>query len=76
MDLTKYRKLFLEDATEHLAEMSRSLLGLEKNASDANDNEETNWFPKSQVDYDEDEILMPRWLALDKGLGEPLREDA
>ena len=30
MDLTKYRNLFLEEATEHLAEMSRSLLELEK----------------------------------------------
>lgn len=30
MDLTKYRALFLEEATEHLAEMSRALLVLEK----------------------------------------------
>ncbi len=30
MDLTKYRALFLEEATEHLAEMSHSLLVLEK----------------------------------------------
>jgi two-component system chemotaxis sensor kinase CheA len=30
LDLTKYRNLFLEEATEHLAEMSRSLLELEK----------------------------------------------
>ena len=30
MDLAKYRNLFLEEATEHLAEMSRSLLALEK----------------------------------------------
>ena len=30
MDLAKYRALFLEEATEHLAEMSRSLLDLEK----------------------------------------------
>lgn len=30
MDLTKYRALFLEEGTEHLAEMSRSLLELEK----------------------------------------------
>lgn len=34
MDLAKYRALFLEEATEHLAEMSRALLALEKNASD------------------------------------------
>ncbi|MEN8180900.1 MAG: Hpt domain-containing protein [Myxococcota bacterium] len=32
MDLTKYRNLFLEEATEHLAEMSRALLELEKTA--------------------------------------------
>ena len=30
MDLAKYRALFLEEATEHLAEMSRALLILEK----------------------------------------------
>ncbi len=30
MDLEKYKKLFLEEATEHLAELSRELLALEK----------------------------------------------
>ena len=30
MDLAKYRNLFLEEATEHLAEMARALLELEK----------------------------------------------
>ena len=30
MDIAKYRNLFLEEATEHLSEMSRSLLALEK----------------------------------------------
>ena len=30
MDLAKYRTLFLEEASEHLAEMSRALLVLEK----------------------------------------------
>ena len=30
MDLAKYRGLFLEEATEHLAEMARALLELEK----------------------------------------------
>ncbi|NNL85924.1 MAG: hypothetical protein HKP27_09740 [Myxococcales bacterium] len=30
MDLEKYKKLFLEEATEHLAELSRELLTLEK----------------------------------------------
>ena len=30
MDLAKYRALFLEEATEHLAEMSRACLALEK----------------------------------------------
>ena len=30
MDLAKYRVLFLEEATEHLAEMSRACLALEK----------------------------------------------
>ncbi len=30
MDLAKYRALFLEEATEHLAELSASLLELEK----------------------------------------------
>jgi two-component system chemotaxis sensor kinase CheA len=34
MDLAKYRALFLEEATEHLAELSRALLALEKNARD------------------------------------------
>lgn len=32
MDLAKYRTLFLEEATDHLAEMSRALLDLEKDA--------------------------------------------
>jgi two-component system chemotaxis sensor kinase CheA len=35
MDLAKYRALFLEEAAEHLAELSRALLALEKNAADA-----------------------------------------
>lgn len=34
MDLAKYRNLFLEEATEHLAEMSHALLSLEKNPND------------------------------------------
>ena len=34
MDLAKYRNLFLEEATEHLAEMSRALLILEKHPED------------------------------------------
>jgi two-component system chemotaxis sensor kinase CheA len=33
LDLEKYRALFLEEATEYLAEMSRSLLDLEKDAA-------------------------------------------
>jgi two-component system chemotaxis sensor kinase CheA len=35
VDLAKYRALFLEEASEHLAEMSRALLSLEKNAGDS-----------------------------------------
>ena len=34
MDLAKYRNLFLEEATEHLAEMSHALLTLEKSPED------------------------------------------
>jgi len=34
VDLAKYRNLFLEEATEHLAEMSRALLTLEKSPDD------------------------------------------
>ena len=34
MDPVKYRNLFLEEATEHLGEMSRALLDLEKDACD------------------------------------------
>jgi two-component system chemotaxis sensor kinase CheA len=34
MNLEKYRALFLEEATEHLAELSRALLALEKNSAD------------------------------------------
>ena len=30
MDMAKYRQIFLEEAAEHLAEMSRALLQLEK----------------------------------------------
>ena len=33
LDMAKYRALFLEEATEHLAEMSRALLELEKDAT-------------------------------------------
>ncbi len=33
MDLAKYRALFLEEAAEHLAEMSRALLDLEKDVA-------------------------------------------
>jgi len=35
VDLAKYRNLFLEEAAEHLAEMSRALLSLEKDPADA-----------------------------------------
>ena len=34
MDLAKYRGLFLEEATEHLAEMGQALLTLEKDPRD------------------------------------------
>jgi two-component system chemotaxis sensor kinase CheA len=34
MDLEKYRALFLEEATDHLAEMSTALLALEKSPRD------------------------------------------
>ena len=34
MDLAKYRIVFIEEATEHLAEISRALLDLEKDTSD------------------------------------------
>jgi two-component system chemotaxis sensor kinase CheA len=33
VDLAKYRALFLEEATDHLAEMSQGLLALEKDSS-------------------------------------------
>ena len=35
MDMAKYRQVFLEEATDHLAEMSRALLELEKDAAGA-----------------------------------------
>jgi chemotaxis protein histidine kinase CheA len=35
VDLVKYRALFLEEATEHLAEMSRACLALEKDPESA-----------------------------------------
>ena len=35
MDLSKYRDVFLEEAAEHLAEMSRALLELEKDPASA-----------------------------------------
>ena len=34
MDMSKYRQVFLEESTEHLAEMGSALLGLEKNTAD------------------------------------------
>lgn len=30
LDMAKYRQIFIEEATDHLAEISRALLGLEK----------------------------------------------
>ncbi|MGI9591029.1 MAG: Hpt domain-containing protein, partial [Myxococcota bacterium] len=35
MDMAKYRQVFLEEATDHLAEMSRALLELEKDSAGA-----------------------------------------
>ena len=35
LDMAKYQKLFLEEATEHLSEMSRALLDLEKDQGGA-----------------------------------------
>jgi two-component system chemotaxis sensor kinase CheA len=35
LDLSKYRNLFVEEATEHLSEMSRALLLLEKELANA-----------------------------------------
>ena len=34
MDWAKYRQVFIEESTEHLAEMSSALLGLEKDFAD------------------------------------------
>ena len=34
MDMAKYRQVFLEESTEHLAEMSSAMLELEKNLAD------------------------------------------
>jgi len=34
MDMAKYRQVFIEESTEHLAEMSSALLALEKNLAD------------------------------------------
>jgi two-component system chemotaxis sensor kinase CheA len=35
LDLTKYRTVFIEEATEHLSDMSSALLELEKDATNA-----------------------------------------
>ncbi len=35
LDLAKYRRIFLEEAADHLAEMSHALLGLEKELAGA-----------------------------------------
>jgi two-component system chemotaxis sensor kinase CheA len=35
LDLTKYRNVFIEEATEHLSEMSSALLELEKDVTNA-----------------------------------------
>ncbi len=34
MDMAKYRQVFIEESTDHLAEMSSALLGLEKDLAD------------------------------------------
>lgn len=36
LDMAKYRRIFLEEAVDHLAEMSRALLDLEKELSNSN----------------------------------------
>ena len=35
LDMAKYRRIFLEEATDHLAEISRAMLDLEKEMGDA-----------------------------------------
>ncbi len=35
LDMAKYRRIFLEEATDHLGEISRALLDLEKEMSNA-----------------------------------------
>ena len=35
LDMAKYRKLFLEESAEHLSEISRALLELEKDSASA-----------------------------------------
>ena len=35
LDMAKYRRIFIEEADDHLAEISRALLDLEKELGDA-----------------------------------------
>ena len=53
--------------------------GARLHVEDAGGNDVIEWFPKSQVDYGnidmhDEEVVILRWIALDKGLGKPLRE--
>ena len=48
--------------------------GVRLHVEDAAGDDLIEWFPLSQVDYDTNELVIPRWLALEKGLGGPIRE--
>ena len=81
MDLEKYRRLFVEEATEHLAEMSRALVALEQEGSAEETTEAVDALFRmahsikgmaASLDYESVATLAHRledWL-------EPLRRDA
>ena len=53
--------------------------GVRLHVEDAGGNDVIEWFPKSMVDYGDiethdKEVVILRWIALDKGLGAPIRE--
>ena len=53
--------------------------GVRLHVEDASGDHVIEWFPKSQVDYNnidthDGEVVILRWIALDKGLGKPIRE--
>ncbi len=68
LDMAKYRRIFLEEATDHLAEISRALLDLEKEMSSGeatNGIEAVDLYKELQPDLVTMDIVMPKRSGID-----------